>query len=68
MVPAEVRAAVASELDQLAQVWFDGWHEAHAANYACREMPPGIKEEIARRAAGAANQSPTRPPQTKKSS
>jgi GNAT superfamily N-acetyltransferase len=26
-----VRAAVASELDQLAQVWFDGWHDAHAA-------------------------------------
>ena len=27
----QVRAAVESELDQLAQVWFDGWHEAHAA-------------------------------------
>ena len=26
-----VRSAVESELDQLAQVWFDGWHEAHAA-------------------------------------
>jgi len=25
-----VRPAVESELDQLAQVWFDGWHEAHA--------------------------------------
>jgi GNAT superfamily N-acetyltransferase len=29
--PFAVRAAVAGELDQLAQVWFDGWHEAHAA-------------------------------------
>jgi GNAT superfamily N-acetyltransferase len=26
-----VRAAAAAELDQLAQVWFDGWHDAHAA-------------------------------------
>ena len=26
----KVRAAHESELDQLAQVWFDGWHEAHA--------------------------------------
>ncbi len=25
-----VRAAEATELDQLAKVWFDGWHEAHA--------------------------------------
>lgn len=26
----EVRAADQQELDQLAQVWFEGWHEAHA--------------------------------------
>lgn len=26
----KVRAAEATELDQLARVWFDGWHEAHA--------------------------------------
>lgn len=25
-----VRAAVEDELDQLAQVWFEGWHDAHA--------------------------------------
>ena len=25
-----VRPAVEAELDQLAQVWFDAWHEAHA--------------------------------------
>lgn len=25
-----VRAAEEREIDQLAQVWFDGWHEAHA--------------------------------------
>ena len=25
-----VRAAEATEIDQLAKVWFDGWHEAHA--------------------------------------
>jgi ribosomal protein S18 acetylase RimI-like enzyme len=25
----EVRAADASEIDQLARLWFDGWHEAH---------------------------------------
>ena len=27
----QVRPAVEGELDQLAQVWFDAWHEAHAA-------------------------------------
>jgi hypothetical protein len=26
------------------------WHVAHAAACACREMPPGIRNEIARRA------------------
>jgi GNAT superfamily N-acetyltransferase len=26
-----VRAAEARELDQLAKVWFDGWHDAHAS-------------------------------------
>ena len=26
----EVRAADQREIDQLAQLWFDGWHEAHA--------------------------------------
>ena len=26
----EVRAADPREIDQLAQLWFDGWHEAHA--------------------------------------
>ena len=25
-----VRAAEAAEIDRLAQIWFDGWHEAHA--------------------------------------
>lgn len=26
----EVRSAEERELDQLAQIWYDGWHEAHA--------------------------------------
>lgn len=33
----KVRPAVEIELDQLAQVWFDGWHEAHA-----RIVPPEL--------------------------
>jgi GNAT superfamily N-acetyltransferase len=27
----DVRAAEAAEIDQLARIWYDGWHEAHAA-------------------------------------
>jgi GNAT superfamily N-acetyltransferase len=29
-IPMEVRSAEERELDQLAQIWYDGWHEAHA--------------------------------------
>ena len=30
MAPMDVRAAEERDLDQLAQIWYDGWHEAHA--------------------------------------
>ncbi len=33
----KVRSAEERDLDQLAQVWFDGWHEAHA-----QIVPPGL--------------------------
>ena len=33
----KVRSAEEHDLDQLAQVWFDGWHEAHA-----QIVPPGL--------------------------
>ena len=33
----KVRSADERDLDQLAQVWFDGWHEAHA-----QIVPPGL--------------------------
>jgi ribosomal protein S18 acetylase RimI-like enzyme len=29
--PVEVRAADGAEIDQLATVWYEGWHDAHAA-------------------------------------
>ncbi len=32
-----VRVADSSEVDQLARLWFDGWHEAHA-----RIVPPAL--------------------------
>jgi GNAT superfamily N-acetyltransferase len=32
-----VRSAEERDLDQLARVWFDGWHEAHA-----QIVPPGL--------------------------
>ena len=30
MMSWDVRPATTAEVDQIAQVWFDGWHEAHA--------------------------------------
>jgi GNAT superfamily N-acetyltransferase len=30
MTTWDVRPAVPAEIDRIAQVWFDGWHEAHA--------------------------------------
>jgi GNAT superfamily N-acetyltransferase len=33
----KVRSAEERDLDHLAQVWFDGWHEAHA-----QIVPPGL--------------------------
>ena len=30
MTPWSVRPATTSEIDRIAQVWFEGWHEAHA--------------------------------------
>ena len=34
-----VRSADERDLDQLAEVWFDGWHEAHA-----QIVPPGLTQ------------------------
>src|SRR5687767_14877320 len=30
MMSWDVRPATTAEIDRIAQVWFDGWHEAHA--------------------------------------
>jgi hypothetical protein len=36
----DVRAAQEREIDHLARIWYDGWHEAHA---------PIVPEELTRR-------------------